>query len=344
MKHLWRNLKIYFIPAEENNFRPKFLGGEMLFWFILFLLVLKLSIIPFLFYFPKNYLFGDIIKTELIKELNEERERLGINPLRDNMTLDKAAFLKAEDMIKKGYFDHESPDGISPWHWLKEAGYNYKLAGENLAIGFLDSDEVNKAWLASPSHRANLLNPRYRDVGISILKGDFKGNETTIVVQFFGQRKVGVKKSTAKANDAISANNKAVLAKTKKNINSGKIGSNKSVILKDKKKENNYSRQKEVIALEATEKRGQALGNSKKATSVFFSFLDSKYYKIIQLLTYGFLIFVIIVLSINIFIKSDIQHPDLIFRSIIFIGILILFSLADKITVINLLPHHPYIH
>jgi hypothetical protein len=88
-------------------------------------------------------------------------------------------------MVKNQYFAHTSPDGVSPWHWFKSAGYNYKYAGENLAIGFYESEEVYNAWLNSPSHRANIVNPNYTQVGTAVLSG-YDQNGTIVVVQEFG--------------------------------------------------------------------------------------------------------------------------------------------------------------
>ena len=169
-------LKLTFVPSQENNFKPKFLTSRVLLWCLAVLFVLKLITIPFLIYFPKSIFFSDISKTALIELLNKDRQSAGLDSLKENTALDNAAALKAKDILENDYFSHQSPQGISPWYWFKLAGYNYKAAGENLAIGFLDSTEVHRAWLDSSSHRANLLNSNYKDVGIAILSGDFQGN------------------------------------------------------------------------------------------------------------------------------------------------------------------------
>src|SRR6185436_16880757 len=72
-----------------------------------------------------------------------------------------------------------------PWYWFKQAGYVYKYAGENLAVGFVDSKTVYDAWFNSPSHKANLLNKNYTQVGTAIVSG-FDGN-SIVVVQEFGR-------------------------------------------------------------------------------------------------------------------------------------------------------------
>ena len=154
-EEIFRKLKLIFIPCRDNKYRPKFLGSKFLFYYALVLLLLKLIIIPFFLYFPKTVFFADLAKTNLVGLTNTTREYFGFQALKENQALNEAAYLKAKDMIEKGYFAHYSPEGITPWYWLKKIGYNYKSAGENLAIGFLDSEQVYRAWMDSSSHKAN---------------------------------------------------------------------------------------------------------------------------------------------------------------------------------------------
>jgi len=181
-----KKLKLNFLPSPENNFRPHFLESRFLTYYFLVLLILKLLALTSLFYLPKSSLFADLSKITLIQLLNQEREKLGLSPLKENPKLSQAAFLKAQDILSKDYFSHQSPEGKSPWYWFKLVNYRFQYAGENLAIGFLDSEEVYYAWKNSPSHRANIFNPHYQETGIAILKGEFQGNETYVIVQLFG--------------------------------------------------------------------------------------------------------------------------------------------------------------
>ena len=104
-----------------------------------------------------------------------------------NPILDSAAQLKAEDMAKLGYFAHTSPQGLTPWHWFGQAGYSFAYAGENLAINFNESVDVENAWLNSPSHKANILNNQFTEIGIATVDGIYQGYPTTYVVQMFGK-------------------------------------------------------------------------------------------------------------------------------------------------------------
>lgn len=103
-----------------------------------------------------------------------------------NDLLSAAAQLKANDMAAKGYFAHVSPDGKTPWYWIDKVGYSYDYAGENLAVNFIDSADVSNAWMASPTHRANILNPVFKEVGTATAVGTYKGRNAIFVVQLFG--------------------------------------------------------------------------------------------------------------------------------------------------------------
>lgn len=128
-----------------------------------------------------------ILPSHLVDLTNGSREEEGLSPLRENPLLSSAARLKAEDMAARGYFSHTSPDGLSPWHWFSLVGYEYRAAGENLAVHFESDENVLSAWMKSPSHRANILNDAFTEVGIAAAEGEFEGRKTTFVVQLFGK-------------------------------------------------------------------------------------------------------------------------------------------------------------
>ena len=91
-------------------------------------------------------------------------------------------------MLNKGYWAHFAPDGTSPWSFFTKFGYKYKYAGENLARDFSNPGSVVNAWMASSSHRENLLSPKYKEIGIAVVEGKLNGVDTTLVVQLFGTR------------------------------------------------------------------------------------------------------------------------------------------------------------
>jgi hypothetical protein len=102
-----------------------------------------------------------------------------------NDKLSQAAKDKADNMLSVGYWSHTAPDGATPWQWIKSAGYDYVNAGENLARGFNTTESIIQAWLDSQSHRANVLNQDYTEVGFAAVNGDMDGQKTTLVVAMY---------------------------------------------------------------------------------------------------------------------------------------------------------------
>jgi hypothetical protein len=133
-------------------------------------------------------LFSDVSRAVLLTLTNQKRSNNGIPSLKEDSKLNKAAYLKAKDMLYYDYFAHRSPSGKTPWYWLDRVGYNYQYAGENLAMDFIESKELFQAWYASSTHKANIINPKFKDIGMAVVSGNFKGRKTTVVVQYFGRR------------------------------------------------------------------------------------------------------------------------------------------------------------
>jgi len=138
-----------------------------------------------IFSFPVNSYALEINREGVIGLVNKERSERGLNTLVSNQRLQVAAQWKANDMIEKDYWEHFH-NGKSPWVWMKEAGYEYIDAGENLAIDFSELEPMHQAWMNSPTHRDNIINSKYKEVGIGIASGDFEGHQTIVVVQMFG--------------------------------------------------------------------------------------------------------------------------------------------------------------
>lgn len=133
-----------------------------------------------------QWLVSTVLPAVVVELTNEERSQNNAQPLHRNATLDAAAKMKAENMAKNEYFAHYAPDGTTPWHWFDEAGYVYAHAGENLAIHFTDSSQVVEAWMDSPTHRKNIVDNRFTEIGVGTAKGKFEGYDTVYVVQLFG--------------------------------------------------------------------------------------------------------------------------------------------------------------
>ena len=125
----------------------------------------------------------------VIDLVNQARISAGLQPLSQNSLLAQAAERKAEDMFARQYFAHVTPDNKQPWEFLRAENYVYLAAGENLAIDFLNPESAHIALMNSPSHRENILNPLYNEVGVSVIPGTFQDHQSIIVVQFFGKPK-----------------------------------------------------------------------------------------------------------------------------------------------------------
>lgn len=129
---------------------------------------------------------SEITAGTVISLANSARVSGGLGELKQNSLLSKAAQNKANDMLARQYFAHNTPTGETPWTFIKAVGYNYITAGENLAIDFTEAESIQTAWMNSPGHRANIMNGAFQEIGIGIAQGMYNGHQTTVVVQMFG--------------------------------------------------------------------------------------------------------------------------------------------------------------
>lgn len=179
-------LKHLFIPHEHNDYKPHFFR-EVSVAIILAVSIFLLGVSAGSSFFLRSTVLGaNVTASVLIDLTNESRLAYNQTPLVRSSLLDRAAEMKAENMIEEGYFAHNSPKGITPWYWFQQVGYAFLYAGENLAINFTDAAAVRDAWLASPKHRENLLDIRFKEIGMATLDGTYKNDPTIYVVQLFG--------------------------------------------------------------------------------------------------------------------------------------------------------------
>jgi hypothetical protein len=182
-----RHLHDHFIPHARNNYRPHVLAHRNLALMSGLLVAVRIFTLALLSFGPIAPAFSSAITVDNIITLtNESRQQFSVPPLAENQLLDKAAQAKADDMLAKGYFAHNSPDGRTPWDFITAAGYSYLMAGENLAVNFNEAEDVETAWMNSPGHKANILNKDFQDIGIGISQGTYQGHNAIFVVQEFG--------------------------------------------------------------------------------------------------------------------------------------------------------------
>lgn len=174
-------------PHHTNNHRARVLHLDALLFYVLAFAVFHVGLQWLHRSYPDVLGYAtDIHLEQLLAAVNTKREAAGLAALRFNDSLAAAAAEKAKDMFAKGYWAHQAPDGKSPWDFVTASGYRYAIAGENLAKNFSTSSAVVDAWMASQTHRENILKPQYKDIGFAIVNGVLAGEETTLVVQMFG--------------------------------------------------------------------------------------------------------------------------------------------------------------
>jgi hypothetical protein len=183
---LWRSIKNHLLPWRGNTHRPHILRRGWLLSFLALALVCEGVIVSQTLAPGPNVFLAAVVKSDLIAYTEAARMAEGSGVLLENNELNAAAQAKAEDMAAKGYFSHVGPGGEEPWAWIERSGYDYVYAGENLAVRFNDSKDVVNAWMASPTHRANIVKPQYEEIGVGIAEGMYKGGPATFVVQYFG--------------------------------------------------------------------------------------------------------------------------------------------------------------
>ncbi len=194
MKNAFRafkeGVKNLFVPTETNNSLPFLLS-----WTGISALIVGALLLVWI---PRHFSASQLAsliepfsftRSQVVDLTNKARSSAGLPTLSVNPKLEAVAARKAEDMLAKQYFAHMAPDGVTPWTLLKEGGYVYRAAGENLALDFVTAEAAQAALMDSPSHRANILSPLYTEIGIAVAQGQMNGRTSIVVVEYFGTPK-----------------------------------------------------------------------------------------------------------------------------------------------------------
>lgn len=195
-------------PRHSNNHKARVLHPSVLaiisFALLTFELVTRFAV-PVTSPTTLGYA-SQISPSEVIRLTNIKRSESGLSPVTFSQTLTDAAKEKGEHMLANDYWAHTAPDGTEPWFFFTKHGYKYRYAGENLARDFTNPQSAVEAWMASPSHRDNMLSAKYQEIGVAVVEGDLAGSDSTIVVQLFGTQLSAVSQSVpvAKANVEIT--------------------------------------------------------------------------------------------------------------------------------------------
>lgn len=283
----------YFIPNKNNNYRPKILAPRPLWYFAIILTGLKILLVSYIFIiYNQQAEMSATMLSQLHILTNESRVINGLKPLNLNLSLSQSAQMKAEDMIIHNYFAHTSPDGRRLWTFMDRNAYPYLLLGENLAMNFLNASDVHKALMASPSHQKNILNPKYTDIGLSVVSGEIYGQTSKVLVQIFAYQGNSVQ-TNSKAPTPISTSslNEIIVAGEEYSFSDIKSNSESKVFI--------YNT------------------NNQSLNRLSFLWYLSKVFYIL------FLFFLSITLLINIFVNLKIQHRSVITQTLLLIILVI---------------------
>jgi len=218
---------LFFIPHEKNNHRALLLKPGFLVLFIAIYLFNQSLLKTLTIVKPGILGYSSEITAQKVFDMtNQERVDDNLPIYHFNSTLSQSAQKKAQDMFANNYWAHTSPSGKTPWDFFKEVNYKYSIAGENLAKDFYDTDSMMTAWMNSPTHRANIINQKYQEIGVAVVDGVIGGIKTTLVVQHFGTPLSGkivditpdeIAYNSTAAKDSTPKNTPQVLAATSSN-------------------------------------------------------------------------------------------------------------------------------
>jgi len=323
MSKMQKKVKRAFFPYSDNDFQPQILKPRSLFCLSVVLLLIKFLIFSWLVYFPTTAQFAIVTSSNLINLTNQERISLGLNTLKISDKLVRAAEEKARDMLNKNYFAHTSPEGTTPWHWLEKNGYNYIAAGENLAKNFNDSKFLHKAWMNSPSHKENIINNKYQEIGIAVIEGMVDGKKIVIAVQYFGR--------TLKSQPVIVAEEQPKPESEPQTQLKPKL--EQPILVSDTE-----IQKQEISPIEIAEDTKESVPAQIQETENNENFLGAvseKSESFTQKFYFIILGLLILVLLLTIFINARVQYPKTIFTATIFIVLIAAIALFNSKELLN---------
>ncbi len=200
-----RAFKKYFIPHAENNYHPHILHTKRAIAYSLLFIGIKAFVVGAILLVPlPAFVAPDVLAAEqsrLVSLINNLRATKDRPALKTQSILNRSAEIKAEDMATQQYFSHTGPGNHDLQYFLKQAGYRYHIAGENLAMGFFNADEVLAAWIKSPTHYKNLIDSDYAELGTSMVSGLYTDIPTAYAVAHFGSPESGSASAAATVPD-----------------------------------------------------------------------------------------------------------------------------------------------
>ena len=322
LKDSSRLLKDFFVPSAGNGHRPRALRPKSLITYATVALLVKAAATGFLFFtYPTPASLSAIVTERMIGLINEARTEAGVTTLAPSQLLTEAALAKGTDMIDRDYFAHDTPEGKRPWQWIDRSQYDYVYAGENLAMDFVSAEVVQAALMQSPTHRKNIVNPKYKELGVAVLHGEINGRETILLVEFFGtQRKDKRLVTTAGTETAAQPSPKPepaspTPAPTDTEQAPVVAGEETDTIAEAAAEAAlNEPLNQATIVIEQPQLRSRTMVDRViEYSNIFFLSL---------------LVFVVITLFLNIVIKIRIQHPAVILQTVAVVALLLVLTLV----------------
>lgn len=333
MKWLVSYLGDHFIPHEGNDHQPHFLRTKTALLLATILFTAEaLYLVSTLIILPKSDMFAAVLASILVEQTNERRVTESAGTLEWSPILELAAQMKANDMAEKGYFSHNTPDGKTPWYWFRLAGYDYVAAGENLAVNFVDSRDITEAWMRSPTHRANILNKNYTEIGIATARGMYKGREAIFVVQLFGRPRgtpaintqQHVATGTTAGRQIVGIHEQGVLtqrplaALTRPEALGESINEISTSIPSESTVREDFTKN---VSSEGHQPPTRVIaGPSERRANIVARLIATPRHVSLGFGMFFFALF-IVALGLNIFIKIRIQHPQLIANGVLLAGV-----------------------
>ncbi|MFA7662976.1 MAG: CAP domain-containing protein [Patescibacteria group bacterium] len=314
-----KTFKKYFIPHLENDYQPHFLHTKRVVFYGLFFLMVKVILMAFVLFLPNEaFVLPDVLAEEqrqIVALTNKARVEKGLPALKIVTKLNASAQLKADDMSTKEYFAH-TENNQNVVTWLKLAGYDYRAAGENLAVGFSTAEDIVNAWKNSPTHYANLIDTDFIDLGVGVAGGMYNNQPTVFIAQHLASPLL-IKQETKLSEKVVvvpKVKNKQI---TKSQVRESTKVNEKSSVLADKIEIVPVDDEvmtvpvtaAPVIDLEATtpvDKYMKAKSVLSPITSIF---------KISNNIYFFAICLFILALLLNVFVEIRKQHPHVIFQT-----------------------------
>lgn len=316
-------LKDFFIPHQGNNHKPHSVRSKALFAYLIFAILVKFTATGLLYIiYPTPGQMSEIVASKMFELTNTSRKANNLSTLRPDPILTRAAEAKGKDMIKKEYFAHDTPEGKRPWQWIEKDEYDYVYAGENLAMGFTSAEMVQEAFMNSPTHKKNILNSQYQDVGLAVVSGKMNGKLTDVLVVMFGTKRSA--QAAAEGKKVVSQTKPQPKPQPQPQITPVIIPSGTDVATSKTPIDAYPNTELNTEISGARYIKGDEIQPTGHGDGVLFVVvrgssgrsISDTVIDLTNIIFIAFIIFIVVALILNIFIKIRIQHYNLIVQTI----------------------------